>query len=119
MNFPTIAPPNSPLDGTIEDHTYKGETDGVTIITRPKLTKPVYVFKPQWDSMSASDFALLHAFYKQTYMGALEFNWTHPNEGAEANQVYKVRFDGSLNWALNNLGYYKVSFTIKGYEVTS
>ncbi len=119
MNFPNLPLPNSPLEGTIEDHTYKGETDGVTILTRPKLTKMVHVFKPAWDDMPKADFQILENFYKSTRGGALEFYWTHPDEGADANKTYLVRFDGNLEWSLSNLGYYKVSFTIKGYEVTT
>ncbi len=119
MNFPSLAPPNSPLEGSIEDHSYKGESDGVTILTRPKLTKMVRVFKPSWDAMSTSDFSSLLNFYQSsTKGGALEFNWTHPNEGADANKVFLVRFDGNLEFNLTNLGRYKVKFTIKGYEVS-
>ena len=118
LSFPTIAPPNSPLKGKIENHTYKGESDGVTILTRPKMTKTVYSFTPKWDAMVKSDFLLLRNFYDVTTSGgALEFYWTHPNEGAEANNVYRVRFDGDLEWDLSNLGYYSISFTIKGYKV--
>ena len=117
--FPTIEPPKSPIDGTIEDHTIKGESDGVTILTRPRFTKDVYVFKPQWDAMNSTDFASLKSFYQQMRGNALEFIWTHPNEGAEANNTYRVRFDGNMDWKLSNLGYYEVSITLKGYEVTT
>lgn len=116
MSFPTLPLPNSPMEGGIEDHSYKGESDGVTILTRPKLTKMVRVFKPSWDAMPKTDFQNLLTFYKSVYGGALQFEWTHPNEGADANKVFIMRFDGNLEWSLTNLGYYKVSFTLKGYE---
>lgn len=118
MSFPNLPPPNSPLEGELEDHTLKGETDGVTVLTRPKLTKMVYVFTPSWDAMPKDDFQNLDAFYKSVYGNAVQFEWTHPNEGAHANKTFLVRFDGNLKWSLTNLGYYKVSFTIKGYEVS-
>lgn len=121
LNFPNIKPPVYPIEEEHEDHTYKGETDGITVLTRPRVTKPIIVFTLEWGALPASHMDVLRTFFDVTVRGnALEFYWTHPADGGSyAGKTFRVRFDGNLNFSLSNPGYYKGNFKIKGYEVTT
>lgn len=119
MDFPNIMPPLYPLGEEHEDHTYKGETDSITIITRPRVTKTVIAFTLEWTALPAADMDLLRNFYDHLSRGnALEFYWTHPNDGGSyAGKRFRVRFDGTLNFKLSEPHKYKGSLRMKGYEV--
>lgn len=119
MDFPNIKPPVYPLGEEHEDHTYKGETDSITIITRPRVTKAVIAFNLEWTALPAADMDVLRDFYDNTVRGdALEFYWIHPNDGGSyAGKRFRVRFDGALNFSLAEPGKYKGAVKLKGYEV--
>lgn len=121
MNFPNIKKPVYPIDEEHEDHTYKGETDGITVLTRPRTTKTVIAFTLNWTALPASDMNTLRTFFDTTARGnALEFYWTHPADGGSySGKTFKVRFDGNLKFSLAEPGRYKGSLKLKGYEVTT
>ena len=121
QNFPSIKLPVYPIEEEHEDHTYKGETDGITVLTRPRVTKQIIAFTLEWTALPASDMDSLRNFYDNTVRGnALEFYWTHPADGGNySGKTFRVRFDGNMRFTLDNPGKYKGSLKIKGYEVTT
>lgn len=114
--FPTIKAPAYPLKEIFTDHTIKGETDSITILTRPRFTKTPVSFELSWSKLSATDFNKLRSFYrKDTKGGALIFNWTYPfNEPNNdfSGQTFQVRFDGDLEFQLVDFGYYSGTITL-------
>ncbi|MBQ9256145.1 MAG: hypothetical protein IJ694_04830 [Acidaminococcaceae bacterium] len=110
-NFPSIMAPNYPLQETHKDHSRKGEVSNTTIITSPRFTKAPLSFRLTWNSLPAADYDLLRNFYDNVVCcGALDFNWTHPDDGGNyANKVFRVRFDGDLEFRLIAVGRYEGS----------
>lgn len=118
LNFPNIMPPSYSLEERHQDHTIKGQTDNVTILTRPRFTKMLKTFTVSWRALPVADMDTLRNFYEQVHGGAVEFIWTHPNDGGTyANKQFKVRFDEDLNFSLSQFGRYNGSITITGVEV--
>lgn len=115
MNFPPIKPPVYPLQETYTDHSIKMQMDNLTINTRPRFTKMPKKFKLTWTALPAADFAKLRSFYLyDTKGGALSFAWTYPNEPGSgyAGKSFMVRFEGDLDFSLDNPGYYSGSVTL-------
>ncbi len=121
LSFPNIKKPVYPIEEEHEDHTYKGETDGLPIITRPRMTKAVLIFELQWTALPASDMNSLRTFFDSTVRGnALAFLWTHPADGGNySGKTFRVRFDGNMKFSLSEPGLYKGSLKLKGYEVST
>lgn len=115
MDFPTIQYPVYPLKENIPDHTWKGETDNETILTRPRFTKVKHSFTLTWDALPIADLVTLHSFYlNQARQGALAFNWTYPPEPGSpyAGTVFAMRFDGDWEMSLSDPGHYSGSIKL-------
>lgn len=119
LQFPAIMPPSYALEERHQDHTIKGQTDNVTILTRPRFTKMLKTFVVSWRALPVADMNKLRVFFEtKTYGGAVEFIWTYPNDGGTyANKRFKVRFEEDLVFSLTQFGRYEGNIKLTGTEV--
>lgn len=115
MEFPTIKRPSFPLKETIPDHTIKGQTDGITMFTRPRFTKVPRSFTLSWSRLPITDYERLrHFYYNEVKGNALVFLWTYPDipGNSLSGKKLTVRFDGDFEFELSDYDCYTGSIKV-------
>lgn len=96
MAWPSIASPHLKYPEEWDDPAMRSEMEGGYTLTRPRYTRIRRTWQLEWRAMSATDYALLTAFYVSTHGGSDSFAWTTPTDGASKT----VRFSGPLKAAM-------------------